>query len=85
MGKQTNRANFRASKHRRANKLEQNKAADYINDWKAKISELTTLVNAFSKRENKKERVALYSNVWFTDSSRARPVRTQTTSQKRST
>ena len=39
----------------------------------------------FSKRENKKERVALYSNVWFTDSSRAKPVRTQTISQKRST
>ena len=50
-----------------------------------KISELTTLVNAFSKRENKKERVALYSKVCFTDSSRAKPVRTQTISQKRST
>ena len=64
---------------------QQNKAADDIIDLKAKISELTTLVNAFSKQENKKERVALYSNVWFTDSSRAKPVRTQTTSQKRST
>ena len=50
-----------------------------------KISELTTLVNAFSKRENKKERVALYSKVWFNDSSRAKLVRTQTISQKRST
>ena len=33
----------------------------------------------------KKERVALYPNVSFTDSSRAKPVQTQTTSQKRST
>ena len=79
----TSRSNFRASKHRRANK-QQNKAED-INDLKAKISELTTLVNAFSKRENNKERVALYSNVCFTDSARAKPVRTQTISQKRST
>jgi len=79
----TSRSNFRASKHRRANK-QQNKADD-INDLKAKISELTTLVKAFSKRENKKESVALYSNVCFTDSARAKPVRTQTISQKRST
>ena len=79
----TSRANFRASKHRRANK-QPNKAND-INDLKAKVSELTTLVNAFSKHKNKKERVALYPNVCFTDSSRAKPVRTQTTSQKRST
>ena len=64
----TGRSNLRASKHRRFNK------ADDINDLKAKIGELTTLVNAFSKRENKKERVALYSNVWFTDPSRAKPV-----------
>ena len=56
----TSRSNFRASKHRRANK-QQNKADD-INDLKAKISELTTLVNSFSKLENKKERVPLYSN-----------------------
>ena len=54
----TKRANIRASKNRRANK-QQNKADD-INDLKAKISELTTLVNAFSKRENKQERVASY-------------------------
>ena len=79
----TNRANFGASKNRRANK--QHNKADDINDLKAKISELTTLVNAFSKRENKKERVASYSNVCFTDSSRAKPVRTQTISQTRST
>ena len=47
----TSRANFGASKNRRANK-QQNKADD-INDLKAKISELTTLVNAFfSKREH---------------------------------
>ena len=58
----TSRANFRASKNRRANK-QQNKA-DNINDLKAKVSELTTLVNAFSKCENKKERVASYSNVF---------------------
>ena len=57
----TSRANFRASKHRRASK-QQNKVDD-INDLKAKISELTTLVNAFSKLKNKKERVALYSKV----------------------
>ena len=75
----TSRSNLKASKNRRFNK------ADDINDLKAKIGELTTPVNAFSKRENKKERVALYSNVWFTDSSRAKPVRTQTISQKRST
>ena len=49
----TSRSNFRASKHKRAYK-EQNKADD-INDLKAKISELKTLVNAFSKRENNKE------------------------------
>ena len=54
----TKRANFRASKNRRANK--QHNKADDINDLKAKISELTTLVNAFSNRENKKERVASY-------------------------
>ena len=78
----TDRANIRANKHRRASR-QPNKAND-INFLKAKISELTTLVNAFSKRENKKERVAMYSNVWFTDSSRAKPVRTQTISQKRS-
>lgn len=41
----TSRSNFRASKHRRANK-QQNKA-DEINDLKAKISVLTTLVNTF--------------------------------------
>ena len=77
------RFNFRASKHRCANK-QQNKADD-INYLKAKISKLTTLVNGFSKRENKKERVALYSDVWFTDSSHAKPVQTQTFSQKQST
>ena len=47
----TSRANLRASKHGRANK--QPNKANEINDLKAKISELTTLVNAFSKRENK--------------------------------
>ena len=46
---------------------------------------LTTLVNAFSKCENKKERVPLYSSVRFTDSSCAKTVGTQTISQKRST
>ena len=56
----TSRSTSTASKHRRANK-QQNKADD-INDLKAKISELTTLVNSFSKLENKKERVPLYSN-----------------------
>ena len=76
----TSRSNFRVSKHRRANK-QQNKA-DEINDLKAKISELTTLVNALSKRENKRERVALYWNVWFTDSFCAKPVRTQTSKVK---
>jgi len=80
----TSRSNFRASKHRRVNK-QQNKA-DYINDLKAKISEVTTLVLACQNvKLNKKERVALYSNVCFTDSSLAKPVRTQTISQKRST
>ena len=52
---------------------------------KGKISKLTTLVNTFSKRENNKERVALYSNVWFTDSPCAKPVQTQTINQKQST
>ena len=47
------KSNFRASKHRHANK-QQNKADD-INDSKAKISELTTLVNAFSIHEKIKK------------------------------
>ena len=53
--------------------------------FKGKISELSTLVIAFSQRENKSERVAIYPNVnCFTDSSRAKPARSQTISQKRS-
>ena len=49
----TDRANIRAIKHRRASR-QPNKAND-INSLKAKISELTTLVYAFSKHENKKK------------------------------
>ena len=61
----------------------QNQAAE-ISDLKERISELSTLVLAFSKRANKTERVAIYPNVCFTDSSRAKPARSQTISQKRS-
>ena len=50
----TSRANFRAFKNRRAN--EQQNKADDINDLKAKISELRTLVTAFSNVENKKKK-----------------------------
>ena len=50
----TSRANFRAFKNRRAN--EQQNKADDINDLKAKISELRTLVTAFSDGENKKRK-----------------------------
>ena len=40
----------------------------------AKLKELTTLINVFSKSENK-TRAALYPGVSLTDSSRANPAR----------
>ena len=40
----------------------------------AKLNEVTTLINVFSKSENK-TRVALYPGASFTDSSRANPAR----------
>ena len=78
----TNRSQRRANKPKAA-RPNQNQAAE-ISDLKERISELSTLVLAFSKRENKTERVAIYPNVCFTDSSRAKPARSQTISQKRS-
>ena len=69
----TNRSQRRANRPK-ASRPNQNQAAE-ISDLKAKISELSTFVLAFSKRENKTERVAIYPNVCFTDSSRAKPAR----------
>ena len=50
---------------------------------KAKMNELSTLFNVFSKNENK-ERVAIYPVVCFTDSSQAYSKRSQTKNLKRS-
>ena len=50
---------------------------------KAKMNELSTLFNVFSKNENK-ERVAIYPVVCFTDSTQAYSKRSQTKNLKRS-
>ena len=58
------------------------KPNDELRNLKAKLDELTTLMNVFSKRENK-TRVAIYSGVSFTDSARATPARLISKSKKR--
>jgi len=58
------------------------KPNDELCNLKVKLNELTTLVNVFSKRENK-TRVAIYSGVSFTDSAGATPARLISKSKKR--
>ena len=67
----------RRANRSKAARPKQSQAAE-ISDLKTKISELPTLVIAFSKQENKTERVAIYPNVCFTDSSRAKPAQSHT-------
>ena len=65
-----------------ASRKKQPKEKNELSTIKAKLNELTTLMNVFSKSENK-TRVAFYPRVSFTDSSRANPARPFSHSKKR--
>ena len=65
-----------------ASRKKQPKEKNELSTIKAKLNELTTLMNVFSKSENK-TRVAFYPRVSFTDSSRAIPARPFSHSKKR--
>ena len=65
-----------------ANRKKQPKEKNELSTIKAKLNELTTLMNVFSKSENK-TRVAFYPRVSSTDSCRANPARPASHSKKR--
>ena len=65
-----------------ASRKKQPKEKNELSTIKAKLNELTTLMNVFSKSENK-TRVAFYPRVSFTDSSRTNPARPFSHSKKR--
>ncbi|XP_067045490.1 uncharacterized protein [Acropora muricata] len=65
-----------------ASRKKQPKEKNELSTIKAKLNELTTLMNVFSKSENK-TRVAFYPRVSSTDSCRANPARPASHSKKR--
>ena len=67
----TSRFTLRGHKPKPAARHKQN-TTDELALLKAKMNELSTLFNVFSKNENK-ERVAIYPVVCFTDSAQAIP------------
>ena len=78
----TNRSTLRGHKPKPAARHKQN-ASDELALLKAKMNELSTLFNVFSKNENK-EKVAIYPVVCFTDSTQAYSKRSQTKNLKQS-
>ena len=65
-----------------ASRKKQAKEKNELSTIKAKLNELTTLMNVFSKNENK-TRVAFYPRVSSTDSCRANPSHRKKRRQKR--
>ena len=65
-----------------ASRKKQPKEKNELSTIKAKLNELTTLMNVFSKSENK-TRVAFYPRVSSTDSGRAKPARPASHRKKR--
>ena len=78
----TNRSTLRGHKPKPAARHKQN-APDKLALFKAKMNELSTLLNVFSKNENK-EKVAIYPVVCFTDYTQAYSKRSQTKNLKQS-
>ena len=78
----TTRSTLRGHKPKPAARHKQN-APDELALLKAKMNELSTLFNVFSKNENK-ERVAFYPYVCFTDPTQAYSKLSQTKNLKRS-
>ena len=78
----TSRSTIRGHEPKPAARHKQN-TTDELALLKAKMNELPTLFNVFSKNENQ-ERVAIYPVVCFTDSAQANSKRSQTKNLKRS-